>query len=471
MDTSQPFLFLKHRGAVAFYVISTFVWIYGWMLFSIVSPQEGVSVEEKRSLAPFPVFDAQSVFFGRFFPELSFWFADHFPMRDAFIHTTAVIEPFFGVSWNSIRFSRRTHVHRDVEDDIFFAEELQQWAQLWRERFSVPISRDSLHNEKQGSQPETQHLPKWNETIAQQKPKEHLHIERLDNLFIYGNHGFYIFGGSKKYADRYAQILSKAASLVSGMARVYCLPVPTAVEILLPTQYQSLSTPQRPFMNRVSLGLKQVTFVDVYADLMSQRQKYLYYRTDHHWTPLGAYIAYQKFAAAANYTPNSLSMYQEVSIGRFWGTLYTATQNKTLGAHPDEVVAYRPAGKYRVHLYNKHGKQKGEGSIIYEGARKMNDKYVVFLGGDSPYMEIINQGNARRNKKILVFKESFGNAFVPFLVPDYEEVHVADIRTFPFGLASFVRDHGIHEVLFINNLFAVCDSYRVREIERIVERP
>ncbi|MBU1510529.1 hypothetical protein KKD52_09230, partial [Myxococcota bacterium] len=75
----------------------------------------------------------------------------------------------------------------------------------------------------------------------------------------------------------------------------------------------------------------------------------------------------------------------------------------------------------------------------------------------------------KRDKKLLVLKESFGNAFVPFLAPDYKEVHVADIRNFPYGLHSFVVAHGIDEVLFINNLFAVSDRARIRELQKIVE--
>lgn len=463
----------KKRLDSFFYVLPVLGWMYVWMFLSLADPEKGFSRMEKRPLAAFPDFNAHAVFSGHFFPALSFWFADHFPMREIFMGCVAALEPLMGVSWDSIRFSGRTSVPRKVEAGFFSETEIQfmagRWQESYRQHRETAVSPGV---QSRLAQVDPRRSSPQDSGPVQPKPDvSAARLERVENVFIYGSNGFYIFGGSNRYADRYARIVTKAASLLAGTARVYCLPVPTAIEILLPAKYQKLTEPQRPFLLRISGSLQNVVFVDIYADLMNCRHQYLYYRTDHHWTPLGAYVAYEKFAAAAGYTPNPLSAYQELPIGKYWGSLYAATHNKTLAANPDEVTAYCPAGKYRVQLYARDGRSAGDGRIIYEGARKMPDKYVAFLGGDQPYMAIVNQGNARRNKKILVIKESFGNVFVPFLAPDYREVHVADIRTFPFGLVSFVRDHGIDEVLFINNLFAVCDPYRVREIERLVERP
>ncbi len=457
-----------------FYALPVLGWLYAWMLASLLFPSENASPGEKRSLAGFPDASAREVFSGRFFPAVSFWFADHFPARTAFLRTQSAVEPFKGVSWDSIRLYRHAVRPRHEEEWILSEREIELWAQYWRERHAALPSPGQPHPaEKKPLPMDAQRYPGKERPLASQASPapEEVHAERVENVFIYGNSGFYIFGGSNRNADRYARAISKAGALLKGTARVYCLPVPTAIEILLPARYRSVTTPQRPFMTRISGALQDATFIDIHTDLINNRQKYLYYRTDHHWTPLGAYVAYERFAAAAGYAPNPLTAYQEIPIGRYWGSLYAATHSRTLGAHPDDVVAYKPRGKYRVTLYNRQGKPRGSGDIIYEGAARMSDKYTAFLGGDEPCIEIVNLGKPKNPRKILIFKESFGNVFAPFLAPDYQEVHVADIRTFPFGLSSYVREHGIQEVLFINNMFAACDPYRVREIERIVERP
>jgi hypothetical protein len=224
-------------------------------------------------------------------------------------------------------------------------------------------------------------------------------------------------------------------------------------------------------MRHVFAGLREVRAVDVYEDLAVHRDEYLYYRTDHHWTALGAYHAYEGFARTLGYVANPMGAYRELDFGRFWGTLYGATRNSALARNPDRVKAWAPAGTYTVTNFNSAGRSLGEGDIIWEKARESGDKYMAFLQGDLPYIRIVNAGKPRRPAKLLVLKESFGNIFVPWLAPDFQEIHVGDIRTFPFGLASFVERHGIDEVLIINNLFAVCDKSRIRELQRIVERP
>lgn len=148
--------------------------------------------------------------------------------------------------------------------------------------------------------------------------------------------------------------------------------------------------------------------------------------------------------------------------------MYAATRSSALARHSDTVTAYKPAGRYTVKNFDSAGRPAGTGAIVLEAAKNMSDKFVAFITGDHPYIRIVNDGTPRRAKKLLVLKESFGNPFVTFLSPDFQEVHVADIRNFPYGLLDFVTSHGIHEFLIINNMFSVCDKDRIRNLQRIV---
>ena len=90
------------------------------------------------------------------------------------------------------------------------------------------------------------------------------------------------------------------------------------------------------------------------------------------------------------------------------------------------------------------------------------------MGGDIPLATI--QTENENGRKIIVFKESYGNAFVPFLVPHYETVYVADIRSFPYNAIDFIRENGITDVLFVNNIMTSNTSARVANILGLITK-
>ena len=98
------------------------------------------------------------------------------------------------------------------------------------------------------------------------------------------------------------------------------------------------------------------------------------------------------------------------------------------------------------------------GRKVFVVARAVNsdNKYLAFIGGDQPLEKIVTSN--KNGKKILVIKESYGNALVPFLCDNYEEVYVVDPRKTNFNLASFVKNQSIDEVLMINYTFAMANE-------------
>ena len=83
-------------------------------------------------------------------------------------------------------------------------------------------------------------------------------------------------------------------------------------------------------------------------------------------------------------------------------------------------------------------------------------------------MSVIKTKNAT-GRKIIVYKESYGNAFVPFLIANFDEIYVADIRSFPFSSLSFIDDKGITDVLFLNNIMSACTPARVMNIMNLLK--
>ena len=148
---------------------------------------------------------------------------------------------------------------------------------------------------------------------------------------------------------------------------------------------------------------------------------------------------------------------EKKSIPGLLGLLYDITQEPVLEQNPDSVEYFIIPGDYECQVMYQGSDEWLETSMLAEYAEGAN-AYGVFLGGDNKLFKIQNQASAMKNgKKIAVLKESFGNAFVPFLSPHYSEVHVLDMRYWEGNLASYAAENGIDEILIMNNIKSACN--------------
>lgn len=212
-----------------------------------------------------------------------------------------------------------------------------------------------------------------------------------------------------------------------------------------------------------------VVFVDIYDTLKQHYNKgeYLYFRTDHHWTGLGAYRAYEKFCEYAGLSPVSLDSYEKRTSTGFLGTLYNSSLDKNLAANPDTVEYYVTDLPYDQTNTKKDGTTY-KGRLISEYSDGRTNGYLTFMGGDIPLATIKTENTSGRS--IIVFKESYGNAFISFLVPHYDTIYVADIRSFPYNAIDFIKNNGIGEVLFLNNIMTSNTSARVANILELMRK-
>mgnify|MGYP000430820284 FL=1 len=153
-------------------------------------------------------------------------------------------------------------------------------------------------------------------------------------------------------------------------------------------------------------------------------------------------------------------------IDGFVGTFYNQTQDAKLAETPDFVEYFVPPTETETLRYER-GKafDPVEGSIFASYATGGQNTYSVFLHGDFPLTKITTDIHSGR--KIMLIKESFGNAFAPFLVSHYDEVYIVDQRYFELGVEDFIKENGITDLLILNNIFAVNTSLRIDELETI----
>jgi hypothetical protein len=190
-----------------------------------------------------------------------------------------------------------------------------------------------------------------------------------------------------------------------------------------------------------------VVKVNTYDALVAHNDEYIYFRTDHHWTALGAYYAYEAICEELGYEAAPLDSFEAWDQGDFEGSLYWKASNfRKLKL--DTLIAYVPPGDIEMMIYNNNGHGRAGELIQDMTARERNAKYSAFICSDNPLTEITNHSIPDGPSCILV-KDSFGNCLAPFLTQTYHKVYVVDYRKFnQAGLSWFVDQHDIDDILF-----------------------
>jgi hypothetical protein len=251
----------------------------------------------------------------------------------------------------------------------------------------------------------------------------------------------------KAYAETINQFQEGLYRQLGNQMRVFALIAPTAVEFVHSTALQKLSDSQQQAIDTVYRQLdRRVTAVDAVNSLRRHTGEELYFRTDHHWTATGAYYAYEAFMNAQGAAPVPLTRYEQEKVTGFLGSLYSSTLSKKLEANPDTIVIYKPFIK---HDYIVHYEGPLRMKLIDMHQADKKNKYRIFMSGDRPWGEI--RTGTDNERRLAVIKDSYGNAFVPFLLPHYSEIYIIDPRQFQQSLLDFVQAKKINEVLFLNN--------------------
>lgn len=237
--------------------------------------------------------------------------------------------------------------------------------------------------------------------------------------------------------------------------------IPTASAILkdkLPQFAASLGFDQLLWIQQLQGKLKNQTLLDISQTLSMHQDKSIYYRTDHHWTTGGAYLAYQKWAEASGIQPLSLEAWTRVKVtDSFLGTLHSKV-NAPIPADTIEMFQLNQAIDYQVTYDIEENK-----SSFYD-YRKLEgkDKYAFFLGGNNALVQIKTPLNNQR--KLLIIKDSFANAFVPFAVNHFEETVIVDLRYYNGNLNELTAKSNITDILVLYNVIGFITDTNVMKL-------
>lgn len=274
-------------------------------------------------------------------------------------------------------------------------------------------------------------------------------------VYIYNNMALELFGGSDSSAEYYAQTISDFKKNAPEYT-VYNMVVPNHTEFALPRRLIEDGTVatnvQADSIKKIYESYTaDVQPINCYNNLAAHIDEYIYFNTDHHWSGLGAYYAYQAFCEQTGQEALDLSTCTENTIPDFEGTL--ATYDESVMNNLDTVHFWTFPYATHAERLPEMGGELEQTTVYYAEEPSGTLSYGVFIWGDNPLFIEYND-ELQNGRKIAVVKESYGNSFVPYLTNNYEEVHIIDPRHWSGNLKSYMQDHDIDEVLFLNNVMS-----------------
>lgn len=287
-----------------------------------------------------------------------------------------------------------------------------------------------------------------------------------------GDAGFEYYTYVPRSAGLYAAVVNDAATRLKDVSQVYTVIIPTSVGITLPDQYVgkvSGSEMKEPLEELAAQFSEEVTNVPLYDALMNQRDDYIYFRTDHHWTARGAFYAYREFCNAKGIEYYPLSVREMKVFDGFRGSFYRSSGKiQEMKDNPDYVEAFYPVGEnIKLVFTNKEGKSYSWPMISDMTNASEGMKYDTFAASDNPYT-VIENADITDGSSCIILKESFGNALIPFLSDHYQTIYEVDYRYYDGSVISLAKEKQVDDIIFANNISMTRSDYLIGKLANVL---
>jgi len=374
---------------------------------------------ENRLLAPLPQFTFDALESGKLLDSLDLHLADHFPFRELLVSMATELKNNKGIRNEKVRLYtfddapelKKKKNSNGATVDGFIDDE---------------IDNDSISFDPQDSLIFDPHK-----------------LRTVKGILIYDGMAIQRFSGSTGASRRYLSVMENIRSKVDPSVNMYSVIIPTHAEYYLPPESRPGGLTEAEVATYIDANLPAgVKAINVMERLRAHRNEYIFYNSDHHWSGLGAYYAYEGFCEGIGMNPVPLRSMASRINGRFLGSLYNITRDPAVAEKGDTMVLNYPTIKVTGTELNANLSKKSAAKLVYEST----GNYVAYLGGDKPCLRF--QTENKNGRKILVVKNSFGNPFSVYLVSHFEEVFVIDYRYFKGSALKLVRDFGITDIVF-----------------------
>ena len=458
-------------------------------VISLVDQDPTESKVENRRLAAKPEFSLSALLDGSYFSQLETYYSDTFPGRETLLKLNQKLNGFYHFSGSS---------------DNLLVLDYQGGA----EQGGMALNPTPSENKDTTPAGPTPDEPKTPDTPAPQpadpmpdapeenqqpqtpeetqEPEEEDNTENLEytaagSVIIVGDRAMDVPYATDSIVKSYAQAVGNLHKALGDSVRVISLVTPNAAQFYSPKDMHTGASDQKAMIDLCYSSMDpDIVTVDAFSKMKAHKDEYVYFRTDHHWTQLGAYHAYTAFCEALGWTPVALDQFETGQYTGFLGSMYNWSsqypQSNALKNNPDTLTYYLPVVETHARYYADADIENSTAypvSVVYQGITEdQSNKYLCFLGGDHPAMTI--QCAVEDGPVCLVLKDSYGNAFIPFLTSHYSKIIVIDPREFnqpgkpSLDLKAFAAAQGVDDLLVINYPFMVSSDTYVGHLNHLV---
>ena len=437
------------QGAILYLSVTGGFFLVLFIIF-LFFPRPTYSELEKRDLAEFPKYSEHKGNLPGYTSGISDWFSNTQPFRDGFLTMSMALRDKMKLNF------------RNDEDAISFH-----------------ATADAM---EEGT---AENVEGFNEELNETEGNDHALIEenaKVANagIIVAGNapnaRAMMAFGGGENSGGAFISTINNYEEAFPDQ-NIYVLVASSPGEFYMPEKVKKRNRPETPTLEHIKNNISpRVTYVNVHDALKAHAGEDIFLRTDHHWAPLGAYYAAEAFAKAANVPFKKLDSYDKHVIQRYVGSMYGYSKDITVKNSPEDFVYYTPKDldyttTFITYNTNKDFQVTSE-SKPYKSSYFKTYKdgsgaaYCTFMGGDQSLVHV--ETGVDTHRKLLVIKDSFGNALPGYMFYSFSDVHIVDFRYFNKNIKKYVEDNGITDIAFVFNIFNVCNSSTFKKVNRFL---
>lgn len=266
------------------------------------------------------------------------------------------------------------------------------------------------------------------------------------------NNGVYYCGDDtliQRYTAPPEGVIDENVSYLNALvenvdAPVYFALIPGAAEVQadkLPPNAPSDS--QRDVIER-AYDQSRAENVDMLSPLSAHSGEYIFYRTDHHWTSLGAFYGYNALRETWGMDRRDIGVYQRQTVSdSFYGTVYSSSGFSWV--RPDEIETFVPDDGSAV-ITNYNSSQPVQTPLYDQSFLSVKDKYAMFLGGNTPRLSVDTGHDGKPS--LLIIRDSYADSLLPFLLADFSRVDMLDLRYYKSSVAQYI-DEGQFDMVLV----------------------
>ena len=388
-----------------------FFTLFGMPFLYFMLPKQKISIDEKRKLAIVPELNYESYIKGAWADSIDSYVDDHFPFRTTMVDMAVELQ-----SWKG--------VHLKEQEKIFVSEKPK-------------IQKKKTESDSTASKMDF--LDEFEQAYS-------------GSMLIINGSVYPMGGGSPAMSKHFAKMVSEYAEQLRGEARVFSAVAPLSSAFIPVEKYKNYNTQNKNTLKAIGSSLSNgAIFCDLFEEMNKHAGEKMYFSTDHHWKPIGAYYAYAAFCKAAGFEPVPVNKMEKRTKYNFLGSLYQHTLDPSVRNNPDTMEYYIPKVMTNAVRFTPYGYSKTSKSSVFAHSASGGNTYSTFISGDAPMMRI--NTNVKNGKKAIVIKNSYGNAFVVYLISHYEEIWVVDFRYSKQNIIETIRKNKINDMIFAMGMY------------------